>query len=75
MSNLRHKAFDREIYATDGLEVIRTTPKKTGPEPFVGYIKNNRGEETQVRYDNETLNDVLISSQVRELTREEYENA
>ena len=71
MSDLFTIATKRPLYATDGVEIIRTRPLPDRKEPFVGYIKTTIGEAL-VPYSNKDLYEVLINGS--EISKEEYEN-
>ena len=59
--SLLERALEEPVYATDGVEHVRTMPAiENGKKTFWGYIKTSVGE-SQVPADNELLYEVLTS--------------
>ncbi|MCK9573749.1 MAG: hypothetical protein WC926_04695 [Candidatus Paceibacterota bacterium] len=73
LSNLSPIAFQRELYASDGINIIRTIPTKGGKVPFVAYLKMGCGKEIEVDY---SINDVAqVLSSGYEITKEDYDKS
>jgi hypothetical protein len=72
LSSLREIAFERELYASDGINVIRTIPMNNGV-PFMAYLKAGYRKEIQVDYFIDDVAQVLCSGY--EITKEEYDKS
>ncbi|MFA5742612.1 MAG: hypothetical protein WCX77_01175 [Candidatus Paceibacterota bacterium] len=73
LSNLSPFAFQRELYASDGINIIRTIPTKGGKAPFIAYLKIGYGKEIEVDYSIDDVAQVLSSGY--EITKEDYDKS
>ena len=68
MRNITEKVFEKKLYVTDGVEMVRTEPTKNA---YRGFIRTVDPHEVEVPYHDKLLNDTLLAG--HEVTKKEYD--